>query len=81
MTKSAFLGLGSMGAPMAAKLLDAGHTVQVWNRSPAKAAAARGLDLQVAAAANGWLEVATAAKLGDLDYSAVVAHIRQRPAR
>ncbi len=30
-----FLGLGTMGAPMARNLLRAGHTVRVWNRSPA----------------------------------------------
>lgn len=30
-----FLGLGNMGAAMARNLLKAGHTVQVWNRSPA----------------------------------------------
>jgi 3-hydroxyisobutyrate dehydrogenase-like beta-hydroxyacid dehydrogenase len=30
-----FLGLGTMGAPMARNLLKAGHTVHVWNRSPA----------------------------------------------
>ncbi|MGE7136540.1 NAD(P)-dependent oxidoreductase [Luteibacter sp. NPDC031894] len=29
-----FIGLGSMGAGMAANLLKAGHTVAVWNRSP-----------------------------------------------
>lgn len=29
-----FLGLGTMGAPMARNLLKAGHTVHVWNRSP-----------------------------------------------
>jgi 3-hydroxyisobutyrate dehydrogenase-like beta-hydroxyacid dehydrogenase len=29
-----FLGLGSMGKAMAARLIDAGHTVVVWNRSP-----------------------------------------------
>ena len=34
----AFLGLGLMGAPMAGRLLDAGHQLSVWNRSPAKAA-------------------------------------------
>lgn len=28
-----FLGLGSMGSAMAARLVDAGHDVQVWNRS------------------------------------------------
>lgn len=30
----AFLGLGTMGAPMARNLLKAGHAVHVWNRSP-----------------------------------------------
>jgi 3-hydroxyisobutyrate dehydrogenase-like beta-hydroxyacid dehydrogenase len=31
----AFLGLGRMGAPMAARLHAAGHVVRAWNRSPA----------------------------------------------
>jgi 3-hydroxyisobutyrate dehydrogenase-like beta-hydroxyacid dehydrogenase len=44
------------------------------------AQAARGLDLRVARASSSWLEGADAAGLGDLDYSAVVAHIRGRPA-
>ena len=34
-----FLGLGAMGARMAARLLDSGHAVTVWNRSPERAAA------------------------------------------
>jgi 3-hydroxyisobutyrate dehydrogenase-like beta-hydroxyacid dehydrogenase len=34
-----FVGLGSMGAAMAANLLKAGHRVRVWNRSIAKAEA------------------------------------------
>src|SRR5262245_57176814 len=33
MAKLAFLGLGMMGAPMAARLLGAGHEVTVWNRT------------------------------------------------
>ncbi|MBL3700708.1 NAD(P)-dependent oxidoreductase [Leucobacter luti] len=39
-----FIGLGAMGAPMAHRLLDAGHELHVWNRSPERAApfAARG---------------------------------------
>ena len=37
MTRIAFLGLGQMGAPMAARLLAAGHDVTVWNRTPSKA--------------------------------------------
>lgn len=35
--KIAFLGLGSMGQPMAHNLLKAGYKVTVWNRSPAAA--------------------------------------------
>ena len=34
-----FIGLGSMGAPMAANLVKAGHSVSVWNRSPGAAVA------------------------------------------
>jgi 3-hydroxyisobutyrate dehydrogenase-like beta-hydroxyacid dehydrogenase len=37
MAKLAFLGLGQMGAPMAARLVEAGHDVKVWNRSKEKA--------------------------------------------
>ena len=29
-----FIGLGGMGRAMARRLLAAGHTVRVWNRSP-----------------------------------------------
>lgn len=39
MTVLAFCGLGRMGAPMAARLLDAGHEVRVWNRTRGKAGA------------------------------------------
>jgi 3-hydroxyisobutyrate dehydrogenase-like beta-hydroxyacid dehydrogenase len=44
MAKIAFLGLGQMGAPMATRLLQAGHEVTVWNRTPDRAEplAARG---------------------------------------
>lgn len=34
--KIAFLGLGMMGAPMARRLVDAGHELTVWNRTPEK---------------------------------------------
>jgi 3-hydroxyisobutyrate dehydrogenase len=33
-----YLGLGMMGLPMTRRLVDAGHDVTVWNRSPGKAA-------------------------------------------
>jgi 3-hydroxyisobutyrate dehydrogenase-like beta-hydroxyacid dehydrogenase len=37
MTDLAFIGLGGMGSRMAGRLLDAGHQLTVWNRTPAKA--------------------------------------------
>lgn len=36
--KIAFLGTGNMGLPMARRLCEAGHALQVWNRTPARAA-------------------------------------------
>jgi len=39
MRRVAFCGLGRMGAPMAARLLGAGHEVTVWNRTAARASA------------------------------------------
>ncbi|TXG83994.1 MAG: NAD(P)-dependent oxidoreductase [Sphingomonadales bacterium] len=38
MAKIAFLGLGAMGARMAARLLAAGHDLTVWNRTEGRAA-------------------------------------------
>lgn len=40
MSTIGFLGLGSMGSAMASRLIDAGHEVRVWNRSPDAVAAA-----------------------------------------
>ncbi|MEO1642667.1 MAG: NAD(P)-binding domain-containing protein, partial [Pseudomonadota bacterium] len=37
MARTAFLGLGVMGYPMAGHLVRAGHKVKVWNRTAAKA--------------------------------------------
>ena len=37
-TSVAFLGLGAIGAPMAAHVARAGHTLSVWNRTVARAA-------------------------------------------
>jgi 3-hydroxyisobutyrate dehydrogenase-like beta-hydroxyacid dehydrogenase len=37
--KIGFLGIGNMGAAIAPNLINAGHDVSVWNRSPDKAAA------------------------------------------
>lgn len=38
MAEVGFVGLGTMGSAMARRLVDAGHTVRVWNRSPEAAA-------------------------------------------
>lgn len=42
MAKLGFLGLGAMGAPMAARLIGAGHQVTVWNRTRSRAEAFEG---------------------------------------
>lgn len=45
MTRLGFIGLGIMGRGMTANLVDAGHGVRVWNRTPGKT---EGLDVTVA---------------------------------
>jgi 3-hydroxyisobutyrate dehydrogenase-like beta-hydroxyacid dehydrogenase len=42
--------------------------------------ARRGLDPRLGSAARTWFEDADASGVGDLDYSAVIAHVRRRPA-
>jgi 3-hydroxyisobutyrate dehydrogenase len=49
MTRIAFLGLGAMGSRMAANLLAAGHDLNVWNRTPDRAAALAALGARAAA--------------------------------
>lgn len=48
MTDITILGLGDMGAALAATLLDKGHSVTVWNRTAAKADPLRGKGAAVA---------------------------------
>jgi 3-hydroxyisobutyrate dehydrogenase len=48
MSSIAVLGLGAMGARMAARLIAAGHAVTVWNRSPQAAEPLRALGATVA---------------------------------
>lgn len=55
-TRVGFIGLGIMGAPMAANLLKAGFEVTVWNRSPSRTkplidAGAKGVESPAAVAA------------------------------
>ncbi len=58
MATLAFCGLGRMGAPMAARLLGAGHDLVVWNRSPERAS---GLVAQGARLASSPAEAASSA--------------------
>ena len=51
MPKYGFLGLGIMGAPMAANLVRAGHEVIVWNRTAGKCAPLVDLGAQQASTA------------------------------
>ncbi len=44
-----FIGLGSMGSPMAVNLARAGTPLLVWNRSPGKTAAAAAAGAEIAA--------------------------------
>ena len=60
MAKIAFLGLGLMGSPMAARLLHAGNDLTVWNRTPEKT---KPLVYQGASAAQSPANAAAAADL------------------
>ncbi|MGD9547576.1 MAG: NAD(P)-dependent oxidoreductase [Candidatus Krumholzibacteriia bacterium] len=60
MAELGFLGLGIMGTPMAHNLLKAGHRLQVWNRSPEKAAS---LEAAGAVACSSPAEVCAAADI------------------
>lgn len=59
MARIAVLGLGAMGSRIAARLLDAGHELVVWNRSPERAEplVARGAVAASAPAAAGGAEI------------------------
>ncbi|MGJ3265482.1 MAG: 3-hydroxyisobutyrate dehydrogenase [Salinarimonas sp.] len=50
-TTIAFIGLGNMGAPMAANLVNAGHAVRGFDLSPAAQEAARAAGAEIAASA------------------------------
>ena len=60
MARLAFVGLGAMGRPMAGRLLDAGHTVAGYNRTPGKAQELVGRGLTVAASPRAAAEGADA---------------------
>src|SRR5438105_4631672 len=49
MARIAFLGLGQMGTPMATRLLQAGHQLTVWNRTPERGGPGAGAALKLVA--------------------------------
>jgi 2-hydroxy-3-oxopropionate reductase len=70
----AVLGTGLMGFPMARRLCEAGHTLQVWNRSPDKALRLQPLGATVCGSAAQAVENAELV-LTMLDNGAVVEHV------
>jgi len=66
-----FIGLGIMGAPMAANLVKAGFAVTVWNRSPSRtqqllASGAKGADSPSAVAAASQVTLSCVTNSGDV---------------
>ena len=71
-TRVGFIGLGIMGAPMAANLLKAGFEVTVWNRSPSRTkplvdAGAKGADSPAAVAAASEVTLSCVTNSGDVE--------------
>ena len=54
--KIGFIGLGQMGKGMAARLIEQGHELVAWNRSPAPAAALGERGARIAASAGDALD-------------------------
>jgi len=71
--KLGFLGLGLMGLPMTLQLLARGHAVTVWNRSPARLAAALDRGARAAATPAAVAESADVVLMCLLDTEAVEA--------
>lgn len=70
--RAGFIGLGIMGAPMAANLIKAGFEVTVWNRSPSRtqplvAAGAKGADSPAAVAGASEVTISCVTSSGDVE--------------
>jgi 3-hydroxyisobutyrate dehydrogenase len=76
MADIAFLGLGSMGAPMARRVLAAGHPLTVWNRTRERAEALAAEGARVAATPREAAEGATLVATMLADPDAVLAAAR-----
>ena len=82
-SKIAFIGLGKMGAAMAANIRRAGHPMVVWNRSPDKAApllelGARLAETPAAAAAEADIVISSLADDGALTIDQLRSRARGR---
>ncbi len=71
-TRVGFIGLGIMGAPMAANLLKSGFEVTVWNRSPSRTqplvdAGAKGAESPAAVAAASEVTLSCVTNSGDVE--------------
>ncbi|GAA4560443.1 NAD(P)-binding domain-containing protein [Planotetraspora kaengkrachanensis] len=75
----AFLGLGRMGALMAARLVDAGHKVTVWNRTPKELPGAQVASSPAAAVADADLVVTMLSDPEAVDEVAMAALPGLRP--
>jgi 3-hydroxyisobutyrate dehydrogenase-like beta-hydroxyacid dehydrogenase len=73
------LGLGMMGAALAEALLNAGHNVTVWNRSPAKAEPLAAKGARAAASAAEALAASDIAILCVLDHAASMEVLGTNP--
>jgi 3-hydroxyisobutyrate dehydrogenase-like beta-hydroxyacid dehydrogenase len=70
MANISILGLGAMGQALAARFLEQGHTVTVWNRTPGKAASLVARGARAAKAAADAIAASDVAVICVLDYAA-----------
>ncbi len=71
--QTAVIGLGKMGEPIARRLLDAGHELSVWNRTPARAAGLEGAGARVLSAPGEAWDAAEVCVTMVLDDAALLA--------
>jgi 3-hydroxyisobutyrate dehydrogenase-like beta-hydroxyacid dehydrogenase len=71
MTSVTVLGLGPMGQALSAALLDAGHSVTVWNRTESKAAALRARGATVASTPERAVAASEVTLINVVDHDAV----------
>jgi 3-hydroxyisobutyrate dehydrogenase-like beta-hydroxyacid dehydrogenase len=70
MTNTSVLGLGAMGQALAARFLQKGHTVTIWNRTPGKAASLVAMSAREEKSAAGAVAASDVTVICVLDYAA-----------